>query len=107
MTRLAKIPVCIILLAALSGICSENRVYAVEVPAQQRVDNSSAAIDLAPGAIVISLKGGVCDTFQIFSITGQLVKTVSMAGPSKETVELPRGCYIVKCSQWSRKVVVK
>lgn len=44
-------------------------------------------------------------TFHIFSITGQLVKTVSIR---EETVriELPRGCYVVKCGRWSKKILI-
>ncbi len=42
----------------------------------------------------------------IFSITGQLVKTVEL-GPGTTRVELKSGCYVVKCDKWSKKVLVK
>lgn len=46
------------------------------------------------------------ETFMIYSITGQLVKSVEVERESRH-VELPQGCYIVKCSKWAKKVVVK
>lgn len=45
--------------------------------------------------------------FQIYSITGQLVKTVEVSAGVQSTVDLPTGCYIVKCSKWSKKIVVR
>ena len=44
--------------------------------------------------------------FEVYSITGQQIKTVTISGESV-TIELPKGCYIVRCPQWSKKVVVK
>ena len=44
--------------------------------------------------------------FQIFSITGQLIKTLTVKGlPVK--VELPKGFYIVKCDNWTKRVMLK
>ena len=46
--------------------------------------------------------------FSVYSITGQLLRTVRVAADTHITVELPKGFYIVKCgTQGSRKVVVK
>lgn len=45
-------------------------------------------------------------TFDIYSITGQRVKSISVDSGTKQ-VDLPKGCYIVRCSQWSKKVIVK
>ncbi len=47
-------------------------------------------------------------TFSIYSITGQLLRTVRVPADSHVSVEIPKGFYIVKCNAgWSRKVVVK
>lgn len=44
--------------------------------------------------------------FQIFSITGQLIKTLTVKNlPVK--VELPKGFYIVKCDNWTKRVMLK
>lgn len=44
--------------------------------------------------------------FQIFSITGQLIKSVVVkAVPVR--IELPKGFYIVKCDNWTKRVMLK
>lgn len=46
--------------------------------------------------------------FHIYSITGQLIKTVKVAADARVAVDMPKGFYIVRYnSSWSRKVVVK
>lgn len=45
-------------------------------------------------------------SFEIYSITGQRVKS-AMVENSTVKVDLPKGCYIVRCAQWSKKVIVK
>ena len=45
--------------------------------------------------------------FQIYSITGQMLKQLKVNAETHVTVEMPKGFYIVKYNnQWSRKVVV-
>lgn len=44
--------------------------------------------------------------FRIYSITGQVVKSVRLS-EGKELVELPQGCYIIKCEAWSKKIVIR
>ena len=44
--------------------------------------------------------------FEIFSITGQLVKAVNV-GSTPVKVELPKGFYIIKCENWTRRVMLK
>lgn len=61
----------------------------------------------AEGRIVFTA-GSSDATFNVYSITGQLVKVVRVSAEQRTTVDFPRGFYIVKCSnQWSRKVVVR
>ncbi len=56
------------------------------------------------GGIKLTASGRV--GFEIYSITGQRVKSTVVEDASVK-VELPKGCYIVRCSEWSKKVVVK
>lgn len=44
--------------------------------------------------------------FRIYSITGQVVKTLKLSEGS-ELIELPQGCYIVKCEAWSKKIIIR
>ena len=61
----------------------------------------------AEGRIVFTA-GNSDATFNVYSITGQLVKVVKVNAEQRVSVDFPKGFYIVKCSnQWSRKVVVR
>lgn len=61
----------------------------------------------AEGRIVFTA-GSSDATFNVYSITGQLVKVVRVSAEQRTSVDFPKGFYIVKCSnQWSRKVVVR
>lgn len=44
--------------------------------------------------------------FRIYSITGQVVKSLKLSEGS-ELIELPQGCYIVKCEAWSKKIIIR
>lgn len=44
--------------------------------------------------------------FQIYSITGQMVKSLDL-GTGSVTVDLPQGCYIVRHPKGTQKVVVR
>ena len=61
----------------------------------------------AEGRIVFTT-GNSDATFNVYSITGQLVKVVRVNADQRVSVDFPKGFYIVKCgNQWSRKVVVR
>lgn len=86
---------------ALSAIESQPQ------SAESRFESETAKIIAGSDAIVLSVNGEKSEKFQIYSITGQLVKTIEVGAGGSERVELPRGCYIVKCSLWSKKVMVR
>jgi len=58
------------------------------------------------GMLELTVTGREAVEFHIYSITGQLVKTITVADGS-QTVDLPQGYYIVRCARWAKKVVVK
>jgi hypothetical protein len=61
----------------------------------------------AEGRIVFTA-GSSDVAFNVYSITGQLVKVVRVSADQRVSVDFPKGFYIVKCgNQWSRKVVVR
>ena len=75
----------------------------------QRIENTSnsPAAQGAEGRIVFTA-GTTEATFNVYSITGQLIKVVRVSADQRVSVDFPKGFYIVKCSnQWSRKVVVR
>ena len=76
-------------------------------PASRAESTTAASVTAGQGHIVC-VAGSNDATFGIYSITGQLLRTVRVSAGNRTTIDLPRGFYIVKCgTQWSRKVVVK
>lgn len=69
-------------------------------------DDHVPEIKLHPGAIEIKVLTPIKYHFHIYSITGQLIKSIEIADET-QTVELKQGCYIIKCEKWSKKVVIK
>jgi len=75
----------------------------------QRIEAAATgpAAQGAEGRIVFTA-GNNDATFNVYSITGQLVKVVRVSADQRASVDFPKGFYIVKCNnQWSRKVVVR
>lgn len=103
MKRVLYIVVC---LMAIGGL------QAVPVPDNflpQRVETAvtGPSAQGAEGRIVFTA-GNNDAVFNVYSITGQLVKVVKVTAEQRVSVELPKGFYIVRCgNQWSRKVVVR
>lgn len=83
----------------------------VVVGAQSGVDQRIAAVDETPqaravgGGIELAAPADAPCRFTIYSITGQIIKSVEVSGTT--VVEMQRGCYIIKCSSWLKKVVVR
>lgn len=73
----------------------------------ERLEKEIATVSPTSSGITLTVNGENVERFYIFSITGQLVKTVDVESSEVLSVELPRGCYIVKCAHWSKKVMVK
>lgn len=82
-------------------------VTMIASPRVEQVAGDEASVLGGKGTIAM-VAGDSDATFNIFSITGQLIKSVRVNAGTKVTIEVPKGFYIVKCSgKWSRKVVVK
>ena len=74
---------------------------------RQEVAISEPMVTSHRGAIEISCPvNGRSYTFQIYAITGQLLKKVQLTDTTT-TIVIPQGCYIVKCESWVKKVIVK
>lgn len=69
-------------------------------------DEQIPEIKLHPGAIEIKVLTPTKYHFHIYSITGQLIKSLEIADDT-QTIELKQGCYIIKCKKWSKKVIIK
>lgn len=94
--RIALIVLCVAVASAeLTHIAAAERIESVESDASARAVSGG-----------IEVKATEETKFEIYSITGQQVKTLTVSG-EPQTIELPNGCYIVRCPQWSKKVVVR
>lgn len=73
---------------------------------QQRIETVANA---SGGNGRITFAAGNSDAvFHIYSITGQLLKTVRLSADGHVSIDMPKGFYVVRCNgQWSRKVIVK
>lgn len=100
------------LLYILTCLLAIGAVQALPVPDNflpQRVETATAgpAAQGAEGRIVF-IAGNSDAVFNVYSITGQLIKVVRVGADQRASVDFPKGFYIVKCNnQWSRKVVVR
>lgn len=98
-----------ILVVCLLAMGTAMAVAAPDNFLPQRIENvaTGPAAQGAEGRIIFTA-GNSDVTFNVYSITGQLVKTVRVGADQRTSVDLPKGFYIVKCgNQWSRKVVVR
>lgn len=74
-------------------------------------DLTSSVITSAPTmkavsqGIELTVTDGETHHFYVYSITGQMVKSIDVN--ESVTVDLPQGYYIVKCKDWSKKIVVR
>lgn len=78
----------------------------VALPAVENV-GSGASVKGGDGRIYFTA-GGETAVFHVYSITGQLLRTVRVSADGRASVDMPKGFYVVRYnSSWSRKVVVK
>ncbi len=97
-----------LLIAALliSGAFTASDVTYASSAVRQEVSVSEPSLKTRPGMIEVSCPSdGRTYTFQVYSITGQLVKKF-VVSESSVTVDVPQGCYIIKCEAWVKKAIV-
>lgn len=98
---------------ALAALMAPDAAVAARCPAPDVESVGDCAVTSGPsvrsvdGGLELSASNDNAQVFLIYSITGQLVKTVSVSAASHETVSLPGGCYVVRCQVWAKKIVVR
>lgn len=96
------------ILLLFSALCAAMPALAAEtVPVQdERQAEVSPSVEVTGMVLEFRTNGSEPVKFKIFSITGQLIKTIVVKSvPVK--VELPKGFYIVKCDTWTKRVMLK
>ncbi len=95
----------ILAIACCLGVVSPQASAGVSRPALEQtaaVRTGSGRIELAvPAAAEAPVR------FFIYSITGQMLKSVDVAPGQSVAVDVPQGYYIVKCADFSRQIVVR
>lgn len=99
MKRICRIALMLMLAAGAATASSVAR-------ADDRIEIAADDCQAKPVRGGIDLSASERTSFEIYSITGQKVKS-EVVEDGTVKAELPKGCYIVRCSKWSKKVVVK
>lgn len=87
---------------AFNGQWLANARPAVE----NRVSDRIPTVTVDKGFIELTAPDSEIVKFEIFSITGQLIKSLTVKG-STVKVDLPKGFYIIKCDSWTKRVMLK
>ena len=96
-----------ILIILTGSCCISDITFSVYAQQQEFSENSATVVGGAGCMTIYNYNSDNESTFSVYSITGQIVKSVSVPGGTTATINLPKGFYIVKCEYWSRKVIVK
>lgn len=102
--KMKRIPYILLLLCALSF--SGMRTSAETPKRESPTATDTPTLTVAQASFTVKGSPDCPLTFEVYSLTGQIVKRFKLKDGSF-TLELPRGCYIIKCSVWSKKVVIK
>ena len=99
----------VIVILMMIVACDMCGAWANPEPVPAVAENVANVASVKGGVGTIYLVAGSSDaTFNIYAITGQLLKSVKVSADNHTTVEMPKGFYIVRYNNlWSRKVVVK
>lgn len=93
----------------VATILSLGLVTGMRVSASPRIEHTDSRlpqVNIIGGQLELTAPDGQTVKFEIYSITGQLVKTVELQGQS-ERLDLPQGCYIVRAPGCTKKIVLK
>ncbi len=95
----------IMALLASGGLLQSESATAAPT-ARQEISIAEPTLTVRHGGLEIACPSdGKTYTFQIYSITGQLIKKIQLS-EAVSFVELQKGCYIVKCEAWVKKAVI-
>ncbi|MCM1517458.1 MAG: hypothetical protein NC117_02290 [Pseudoflavonifractor sp.] len=97
-----------IIFALMTALAAPAIQAYASTPAEEAVSPvvKAPVMRVTSTGIVLTASDDSGHQFYIYSITGQMIKTVTVYS-SPLTVELYPGCYIVKCSDWAKQIVVR
>lgn len=98
----------IFLLAAIACAAPFVVAKAADSIKSVSIENTDrASADVQINGTEIELQATTAMKFEIFSITGQLVRVVNVAPGQSVKIDLAKGFYIIKCDSWTRRVLLK
>lgn len=96
---------CSIVIALALGFSQSVTAIETESPRQEITLNEPTVV-ARHGVVEISCPAdGKTYTFYVYSITGQLVKRIQLCD-STASFEFAKGCYIIKCEAWIKKLLI-
>lgn len=102
------VTICLVLIAAFepvsAAVPAEPDTFATSGMIERTTEPHVSAEE---GVLTLKAAPDTAEIFHIYGITGQLVKKTEVRGDDSVQLELKRGLYIVKCSRWARKIMVK
>lgn len=101
MRRILSTVILIFAVASFNGEWLADAKTTVE----NRVDRMPT-VSVDKGYIELTAPDAEPVKFEIFSITGQLIKSVTVKGATTK-VDLPKGFYIIKCDSWTKRVMLR
>lgn len=101
-----------LILSILTLIVSVAPVAAFAAPSRQsdiaaEKIAETAELNVGRGSVELIAASQRSAHFVIFSITGQAVKSANVDAGERVSIDLPAGYYIVKCADWSRRILIK
>lgn len=103
MKRSLRLLICMLMLTSMAGL-----TYAepAEKDSASSIVVSQPIIKVIRGHIEITISGNESKEVVCYSLTGQVVKTLTVH-PGTTTFELPSGYYIIRCDRYSQRVIVR
>lgn len=96
-------------------MCVASAIHANDL-SKDEIQSQKSAVEIVvespmvkstPTGVVFSVSEDKPYQFGIYSITGQLIKSIKVLPYTSTTINLPKGYYIVKCEKWAKQVVVR
>lgn len=104
MKKLLQIIALVIATVIATPAISADNDSGIETPACLE----TASLNVVSGGVELTASTDRPSTyFTIYSITGQKVKSVNVSQGTSVHIDLPDGYYIVKCNDWSRRILIK
>lgn len=97
----------VMLALAIAGAAGFVAVAGPRPGIEAEVGATAPQIRTTAGAVEISFVDDATHSIDIYSITGQAVKSLSYSGHGSVVIDLASGYYIVKVDNTSRRIVVR